>query len=264
MPVSNDLGSMGGLDSVLARAGLAAQARVAAKAKETTAADVADAPTYNKNLSEFGGMKLVSLDRSIGMSDAAIDGVSQSMKVLEQMRGLAQQATRGVMSSQARQNLVSQLAKASAELDEIAKDTVYDGTKLADGSAKEIAVGFDTYIHAATLFDTSSGGLGVNALDLGSSAGATKAMQGIDAAMSKLGDQRVDLARYKDAMVQNLRNARSSAADAGVRDAGQAKDLAAEVRDRMGGLVAETKTQASIAALSTSNQAAQSVLSLLR
>ena len=86
-------------------------------------------------------------------------------------------------------------------------------------------------------------------------------MQGIDAAMTKLGDKRVDLGRYRDRMVDHLSDAARSQQLTDVRDASQAKDLAAELRDTMG---ATSKTQLGIAALSTSNQATQAVLSLLR
>lgn len=182
---------------------------------------------------------------------------------LQRMRELAVQAANGTNTASDRQALQEEFAQLGQGLDEFAAQTRFNGQNLLDGSFNaQIQSGpnaGDT--RTLTLGNVSSGGLGLASLDLSSAAGATSALDALDAAISTVNAQQASIGAAQAGLssavaglsgtYENLASARSRIADT---------DYASE----SGRFAASNvQQQASLRALSLYNANQTAVLGLL-
>ena len=156
-----------------------------------------------------GSAVIAKLDSIISSDKQAIratnDGMSISQSIdsaaentqanLVEMRKLAVAAATDTVGAGARQTFQDQVDQMALEIDRSASTTAFNGIPLTDGSMGDIEViasadGADTI--ALGTADLTATTLGVDSLDLSSSAGASAAIDAIDAALEQVSSVRTD------------------------------------------------------------------------
>ncbi len=203
------------------------------------------------------------------IADGAVQTVSQ---ILDRMKELATQAASDNSGTDGRLNLDAEYQALVAEVDRIANTTVYQGTKLTDGSGATLTflVGSsgdyaanDTVTVAASAVNLKSATiLGGAAADLKTLGAAQGELVKIDAAIKAVGSaigvigaaqSRIEFAQANVATTyQNV-----VAAESSIRDADMAQEMTQFTK-------AQILQQAGTAMLAQANQAPQTVLTLLR
>lgn len=196
----------------------------------------------------------VGLERTAGLSQAAIDATSRTLSVLEEMRALAEAASRATTPAFFRDSLAKSLAKAAEQLETIARSAEVDGTNVADGTTAALGLELDGTAESQPLVDLTQRGLGLGDLDASTEAGAAKAHEAIGAAIGALRTHAAALGGFHAAVAKAAAGPSTEAAPAMSPE--RARAVAVEARDALPSL--------GQAVLGQGRQAAQAVASLLR
>jgi len=174
------------------------QRMVGGQRVEKAAADPAGAAVVSKLDSIAASDRQAVRATNDGMSIAqSIDGTAEKAQDnLVKMRELAVAASSDTAGSAARQSFQDQVNLLAQQMDQSAASTEYNGIPLTDGSLDSIEVqassdGADQI--AIDTADLTAANLGVDALDLSSSAGAQASIDAIDAALKQVGEVRADV-----------------------------------------------------------------------
>jgi flagellin len=147
------------------------------------------------------------------------------------MRELAVQSASETLGDSERAYIQDEFTALSAEIDRIASVTEFNGKKLTDGSSATVAVQVGIRSTAddqvtMTLGDLTATTLGVDtaAIDMSTSAGATTAIDLVDAAISTVSSYRSDYGAAENRLASALNNLESFtentlAAESAIRDA---------------------------------------------
>jgi flagellin len=198
------------------------------------------------------------------IADGALNTVQ---KILQRERDLAVQAANGGSQDTAAQTAAqSEITNLNTQLDNISKTTAFGGTKLLDGTyAGVFQVGANNSANeqlTLTLTSSDSTTLGVNGVNVGTTAGAQSAITTIDAAIATVSASRSQIGATQNQLgytinnlqttIQNVTASRSNITDA---------DLATEVTAMS---QAQILTSAATSVLAQANSAPQAILKLLQ
>jgi len=198
------------------------------------------------------------------IADGALNTVQQ---ILQRERDLAVQAANGGSQDAAAQAAAQgEITNLNTQLDNISKTTAFGGTKLLDGTyAGVFQVGANNSANeqlTLTLTSSDSTTLGVNGVNVGTTAGAQSAITTIDAAIATVSASRSQIGATQNQLgytinnlqttIQNVTASRSNITDA---------DLATEVTAMS---QAQILTSAATSVLAQANSAPQAILKLLQ
>ena len=198
------------------------------------------------------------------IADGALNTVQQ---ILQRQRDLAVQAANGGSQDAAAQTAAqSEITNLNTQLDNISKTTAFGGTKLLDGTyAGTFQVGANNSANeqlTLTLTSADSTTLGVNGVNVSTTAGAQSAIDTIDAAIATVSASRSQIGATQNQLgytinnlqttIQNVTASRSNITDA---------DLATEVTAMS---QAQILTSAATSVLAQANSAPQAILKLLQ
>ena len=194
-------------------------------------------------------------------AEGAMGGISN---ILVRMRELAVQAANGTLGTDDRDAIQTEVDALVSQIGDIATRTTFNGTNLLSGGASiDIQTGLNTgeTVNIA-IGDLTATGLGVDALDFSTAAGASAALATLDTGIQTVATERANLGAQQNRLeaavdtltstVTNLSDAKSRIEDADF--SAESTNLAAA------GILA----QASTAMLAQANQSLQGVMNLLR
>jgi flagellin len=218
--------------------------------------------------SQIGGLQQASRNAQDGNNvvGTAEGALTEVHSILQRMRNLAvQSANSGSLDASAKDDIQTEVSSLSSELDRISSQTTFNNVKLLDGSftGKSFQVGYaagdQISVDIATTFTAT--GLGVDAVDLGSTGNPTTALTTIDAAIQTVSTARAQLGAYQNRFehvinsvnvaVENLTASKSQ-----IKDTDMAAEMVNFTRSQI-------LSQAGTAMLAQANQAPQGVLKLL-
>jgi flagellin len=198
------------------------------------------------------------------IADGALNTVQQ---ILQRERDLAVQAANGGSQDTAAQTAAqSEITNLNTQLDNISKTTAFGGTKLLDGTyAGVFQVGANNSANeqlTLSLTSSDSTTLGVNGVNVATTAGAQSAITTIDSAIATVSASRSQIGATQNQLgytinnlqttIQNVTASRSNITDA---------DLATEVTAMS---QAQILTSAATSVLAQANSAPQAILKLLQ
>lgn len=199
---------------------------------------------------------------------AADGGMSSISDIVQRLRSLATQAQSGSVTDDEREYLDAEFQQLVDEISGIAAGTTFNDESLLDGSTNW-ASGIDFRVGTTaddvirvSITDVSADAMGLDALDVTSSANAATALTALDAAVETLSNARADvgalISRFEfrgDMIATSIEN--TEAAQSAIMDV----DVASEQAELSS---TKVKTQAAIAVLSQANSMPENLLSLLR
>ena len=195
---------------------------------------------------------LRNLNDGISLTNVAEAGLNAQSDILIRMRELAAQSASGTISNPERANLQLEFTQLRNEIDRISNATEFNGQSLLDGSLASgagtpivIHFGLDNTANSqlnlnteADVDDVDAIGLGINALDISTQAGAATALTTLDTALDTLTGERASLAAVQNRLtrilpgqailVENL-----TAAESQIRDADIAEEVALLARNQI-------------------------------
>ncbi len=148
--------------------------------------DAAGLAISNRMTSDIRGFAVAIRNANDGMSMAqtAEGAIGQVSDMLQRMRELAVQSSNGSMNADNRQASQLEVAQLKAQIDDIAKQTNFNGIKLLDGSAGKIDL--QTGVRAGELMTMSIDSVSTKDIGLGSRASLTStAFSGTAGALNK-------------------------------------------------------------------------------
>ncbi|GKW37418.1 flagellin N-terminal helical domain-containing protein [Pectobacterium carotovorum] len=235
--------------------------------------DAAGQAIANGMTAQIKGLTQAARNANDGISlvQTAETNLNEINNNLQRIRELSVQAASDTNTTENRDSIALEIKQRVSEIDRITSTAEFNGISLLGSgvSALTIQVGANTtandaiQITAGALIDSSStSGLTINALDVSTAAGATAAVDSIDAALAKVDSARSNLGAIQnrfESTITNLNNTVNnlSAARGRIEDA----DYATEVSNMS---KANILQQAGTSVLSQANQVPQNVLSLLR
>jgi flagellin len=200
----------------------------------------------------------------ISLAQTAEGAMSETSNILVRMRELSVQAASGTASAEDRAALQVEVTQLISQIGDIATRTDFNGTTLLDGTAN---LDIQTGVEAGetvniTIGDMQAAGLGVDAVDLSTAAGASAALTVLDTAIQTVADQRANLGAVQnrfDTTVNNLTSTVTNLTEAKSRI--EDADFSVETTKLAS---AQILAQASTAMLAQANQSQQGVMNLLR
>ncbi|ANU24609.1 flagellin [Planococcus donghaensis] len=205
----------------------------------------------------------------ISMIQTAEGALSETHDILQRMRELAVQSASDTNTADDRAQIQKENAALITEIDRIATTTAFNTQKLLNATGGTAGVfSIQTGAEATqkmdlTFADMQATALGVNAVDLSTSAAASStAITTIDAAIKLVSDERSTMGANQNRLEHTINNLNTSsenltAAESRIRDVDMAKEMMEQTKNSI-------LAQASQAMLAQSNQMTQSVLQLLR
>ena len=201
----------------------------------------------------------------LNTADGALSNIAD---ILQRMNALTAQAQSGSSSDDDLSYISAEYSQLTAEIDDIATTTTFNGVALLDGTSSYSA-GVDFMVGASssdvitvTLDGADSATLGLTTTAITDAATASTAMDEIDSAITTISEMRANvgasLSRFEfrgdviSTSLENLQAAESSISDV---------DIASEQTNFTN---YQTLTSAAISALSQANSMSQSLLKLLQ
>ncbi|GAB5991755.1 flagellin [Aeromonas enteropelogenes] len=243
--------------------------------------DAAGLQISNRLTSQINGLNQGNRNANDGISLAqtAEGAMEEITGMLQRMRTLSQQSANGSNNTDDRIALQQEVNQLSTEIDRIAGDTTFGGTKLLDGSFNgTFQVGADanqTISFSLTGFSFSIAGLaganaanttvfvaGANGINIQTASASQKVLADVDKLIKQVDAKRAELGAVQNRMESTIRNQSNiaenvSAARARVRDA----DFAVETANLTQFNILQ---QAASTVLGQANQRPNGALQLLR
>jgi flagellin len=229
--------------------------------------DAAGLSIASRMTAEVRGLNMAIRNANDGVSLAqtAEGGMNEIGSMLQRMRELSVQAASGTLTDADRTNLQTEVTELIAQIGDVATRTKFNDVELLNGTNATIDVqtGSDSgETVAITLTDVTAATLGVDAVDIGTQAGADTALGLLDTAIDSISTAQATLGAAQNRLqttVSNLTNrvANITESRSRIEDA----DFSAETTSLA---KAQILSQASTAMLAQANQSQQGVLSLIR
>jgi flagellin len=231
----------------------------------SAADDAAGLAIINRLTSELDGYMRGSQNAQDGISltqtaDAAYSEVGDAVS---QIRDLASQAGSGILTATDRQAIQGQITQLTEHVNSITQDASFGGVDLLNNNGSiGITLGGSSSIDVQTKdAGTDLDGLGLNAIDVTTAAGAQAALGTLENIQSYVGTARSELGASENrlgASIRNLDTQRVNVAEA--RSRRQDTDFAQATSDRIKNDILQ---QAQISVQSQSNLNRQQAVSLL-
>lgn len=210
-------------------------------------------------------MAVRNANDGISLAQTAEGGMNEIGSMLQRMRELSVQAASGTLTDDDRANLQVEVTELLAQVGDVATRTTFNDVALLDGTNATIDIQTGSNSGetvSVTLADVTAATLGVDAIDIGTAAGADTALGLLDTAIDTISTAQATLGAAQNRLqttvsnltdrVTNITESRSRIEDA---------DFSAESTQLA---KAQILSQASTAMLAQANQSQQGVLSLIR
>jgi flagellin len=228
------------------------------------AAGLAIATRMNANVKGFS-QAIRNANDGISLAQTAEGGLAETSNILVRMRELAVQSANGTNATTDRTAVQAEVTELLAQIGDISSRTTFNGTSLLNSATTSIAIqtGVATgQTVSINIGDMTATGLGVNAVDLSTAAGASSALATLDTAINTVAGQRASLGAVQNRLDSTVNNLTASvenlsASKSRIEDA----DYSVETTNLAS---AQILSQASTAMLAQANQSQQGVLNLLR
>ncbi len=220
-------------------------------------AGMAQSTSYQVQLSSQA-QAMSGVQNNMSLLDTASGGMSQISDGLQQLNALAVQAGNGSLNANDLQSIQDQMSQLTQGIDQIARNTQFNGQNLLDGS---FSSSLQSSGVSVALPNLSSAALGISGLDISSSSGQANAVSAINNALDLVNSQQASAGSVSaglDAELSNLSDSYTnlSAANSSVSDTDFIKvisDMAQKTAQQ----------QASIKALAIYNKIQKNTLSLI-
>ena len=228
--------------------------------------DAAGLAISEKMRGQIVGLQTAQKNANDGISlvQTAEGALTEVHDMLNRMRELATQAANGIYTNTDRQKLQEEVVELRAEIDRIAENTDFNGTKLLDGSLNTSLQIGDTAVQtiAVDVDSAASGTIGVGTVDISTKAGATTAITAISAAVDNVSTIRSKLGAIQNRLEHTINNLgvtseNMTAAESRIRDTDMAEEMMAYTKNNI-------LVQAAQAMLAQANTVPQGVLQLLQ
>ncbi|MDK2760193.1 MAG: flagellin FliC [Sphingopyxis sp.] len=204
----------------------------------------------------------------ISLAQTADSAAGSISDILVRMRELALQASTGTNGTTDRAAVQTEVAALISQIGDIAGRTTFNGNTLINGGTSTTA-GFDiqtglnaTEVVNVKIANLNATGLGVNALDFSTAAGATGALTTLDTAIQTVATERANLGAQQNRLTAAVDNLTSSVTN---MSESKSRILDADFSVESTNLAAAgILAQASTAMLAQANQSSQGVMNLLR
>ncbi|MBR5422097.1 MAG: flagellin [Lachnospiraceae bacterium] len=229
--------------------------------------DAAGLAISEKMRRQVKGLSQASRNAQDGISavQTAEGALNEVHDMLQRMNVLANQSANGTNTTTDRQYLQQEFQALQSEITRVASTTTFNEQNLLSGSftGKVLQVGAENgqYI-TLSISSMSASGIGVgSAVFISTQAAASSAISSIKTALTSVSSQRADLGAVQNRLehtINNLDNVveNTTAAESQIRDTDMATEMVAYSNNNI-------LAQAGTSMLAQSNQANQSVLSLL-
>ena len=230
--------------------------------------DAAGLAISEKMRRQIKGLTQASANAQDGIScvQTAEGALGEVHDMLQRMNTLAVQASNDTMTSADRGYLNQEVQALKSEINRVASTTTFNEQNLLDGSftGKNLQVGAEsgqTIAISINAMSASSIGIGNVSVSGADSTNAQAAISTIKDALASVSSQRADLGAIQNRLehtIKNLDNVveNTTAAESQIRDTDMAKEMVEYSNNQI-------LAQAGTAMLAQSNQANQTVLSLL-
>ena len=228
--------------------------------------DAAGLAISEKMRGQIVGLQTAQKNANDGISlvQTAEGALTEVHDMLNRMRELATQAANGIYTDSDREKLQAEVTALNAEIDRIANNTDFNGTKLLDGSLNTSLQIGDTATQsiAVTVGSAASGTIGVGGINIGTKAGATAAITAISTAVGNISTIRSNLGAIQNRLEHTINNLgvtteNMTAAESRIRDTDMAEEMMAYTKNNI-------LVQAAQAMLAQANTVPQGVLQLLQ
>jgi flagellin len=233
----------------------------------SAADDAAGLAVASRMNAEVRGLNMAirNANDGISLAQTAEGGMNEIGNMLQRMRELSVQSASGTLSDDDRVNLQTEVTELIAQIGDVATRTQFNGVALLDGTNATVDIQTGAFANetvAITLTDVDATALAVNAVDIGTAAGAQTALAALDTAIDAVSTAQAALGAGQNRLqttVSNLtdRVTNISESKSRIEDA----DFSAETTQLA---KAQILSQASTAMLAQANQSQQGVLSLIR
>ena len=204
----------------------------------------------------------------ISLAQTADTAAGSISDILVRMRELALQASTGTNGTTDRAAVQTEVAALISQIGDVASRTTFNGNTLINGGVSTTA-GFDiqtglnaTEVVNIRIANLNATGLGVNALDFSTAAGATGALATLDTAIQTVATERANLGAQQNRLTSAVDNLTSSVTN---RSESKSRIEDADFSVESTNLAAAgILAQASTAMLAQANQSSQGVMNLLR
>ena len=231
--------------------------------------DAAGLAISEKMRAQIAGLNMAVKNAQDGISliQTAEGALNETHSMLKRIRELAIQSANDTNTAEDRAQLQLEVQALLTEITRIGTDTEFNTKKLLDGSASGLV--FQIGANAGqtvtvSIADMTASGLGVNAINIGSTfsaANLSTVLGAIDSAIDQVSSQRAQLGAVQNRLehtVNYLQIAAENltASESRIRDADIASEMTSFVKHQI-------LTQAATAMLAQANAKPQSVLQLL-
>jgi len=230
--------------------------------------DAAGLAISEKMRRQVRGLTQASRNAQDGISSVqtAEGALNEVHDMLQRMNVLANQAANGTNTTVDRGYLEQEFKALQTEIDRVASTTTFNEQNLLDGTftGKNLQVGAESgqYITLSiTAMSSSKIGVSTSVASIGTASAASNAIDKVKSALASVSSQRSDLGAVQNRLehtINNLDNVveNTTAAESQIRDTDMANEMVAYSNNNI-------LAQAGTSMLAQSNQANQSVLSLL-
>jgi flagellin len=200
----------------------------------------------------------------ISLAQTAEGAAGEISNILVRVRELAVQSANGTSGTEDRAAIQLEVDALVTQVGDISSRTNFNGTTLLDGTADiAIQTGIDSgETVSITIGDLTATGLGIDALDLSTSAGASSALGVLDTAIETVSTERSNLGAQQNRLDATVNNLTSSVINL-TESSSRIKDADFSVESTKLAS-ASILAQASNALLAQANQSQQGVLQLLQ
>ena len=231
--------------------------------------DAAGLAISEKMRRQVRGLTQASANAQDGISavQTAEGALNEVHDMLQRMNELAVKSANGTNQNEDKNYIQAEVANLITEIDRVAATTTFNEKALLDGTFTDVdlQVGAESATDnqiKLTIASMDASGLGINAVDVGSTGDAKDAIDTIKTAVKTLNNQRSNLGAIQNRLehtINNLDNVveNTQSAESQIRDTDMATEM---VKYSNNNILA----QAGQAMLAQSNQANQGVLSLLQ
>ena len=231
--------------------------------------DAAGLAISEKMRRQVRGLTQASANAQDGISavQTAEGALNEVHDMLQRMNELAVKSANGTNQNEDKNYIQAEVANLITEIDRVAATTTFNEKALLDGTFTDVdlQVGAESSTDnqiKLTIASMDASGLGIDAVDVGSSGVAKDAIDTIKTAVKTLNNQRSNLGAIQNRLehtINNLDNVveNTQSAESQIRDTDMATEM---VKYSNNNILA----QAGQAMLAQSNQANQGVLSLLQ
>ena len=228
--------------------------------------DAAGLAISEKMRGQIVGLQTAQKNANDGISlvQTAEGALTEVHDMLNRMRELATQAANGIYTDPDRQKLQEEVNALRQEINRIANNTDFNGTKLLDGSLNTSLQIGDTAAQtiAVNVDSAAADRIGVGAIDISTKGGATAAITAISTAVGNISTIRSKLGAIQNRLEHTINNLgvtteNMTAAESRIRDTDMAEEMMAYTKNNI-------LVQAAQAMLAQANTVPQGVLQLLQ